>query len=116
MRTLSLVTLMCGVALLVLTMPYGRTAGVSHGFRVRIANCIGDSGSNRIVLISVLPNGGIRISGTDVKRSDLKPLLHEILRTRRSLPTFIDAHPDVTFQQLAEVIDDASSSRVVSFF
>jgi biopolymer transport protein ExbD len=106
MRRRTILALSFVVGFLFLTMRLGKTVGASYGYRVRIGRCISDTGDNRIVVISVLRDGGTRISGTDVRRSDLKPSLHEILQTRPSRPIFIEADSDATFQQLVGVIDD----------
>jgi biopolymer transport protein ExbD len=81
----------------------------SRGFSIKVAQSpSGNCGDARIVIVEVLHSGGLRLNGEDLNCSQLATLLYDIFKTRAEQVVFIRAEPDVSFRQVAEVIDIAS--------
>ncbi len=87
-------------------------ASCSHtattGLAVRIAG-LGRCGDVRDVVLAVLPAGVLRLNGENQKRDDLGHRLQDIFRTRAYRYVFVTGDPNVSFGEVAEVIDIASS-------
>jgi biopolymer transport protein ExbD len=79
------------------------------GFAITIARaepCGYDD--RRTVVVQVLSHGGLRINVEDLKREDLERRLEEIFRTRAVRHTYLTSDPDVSFEEVAQVIDSAA--------
>lgn len=86
-------------------------ASCSHpptGLAVRIAG-LGRCGDVRDVVLAVLPDGVLRLNGENQKRNELGHRLQDIFRTRAYRYVFVTGDPNVSFGEVAEVIDIAST-------
>jgi biopolymer transport protein ExbD len=87
-------------------------ASCSHptptGLAVRIAG-LGRCGDVRDVVLAVLPAGVLRLNGENQKRGELGHRLQDIFRTRAYRYVFVTGDPNVSFGEVAEVIDIAST-------
>ncbi len=84
--------------------------GCSHkstGLAVRIART-GRCGDIRDIFLEVLPGGGLRLNSQDQKRDELAHRLEDIFRSRAYWYLFVEGDPNVSFGEVAEVIDIAS--------
>jgi biopolymer transport protein TolR len=80
-----------------------------RGLPVRIARvqpCGEDD--RRVVVVSVLPRGVIRINQEDVSRTDLNRRLEELFKTRVYRWVLVAGDPSLQFREVADIIDDVS--------
>jgi biopolymer transport protein ExbD len=80
----------------------------STGLAVRIAG-VGRCGDVRNVVLEVLPGGVLRLNSENQKRGELGHSLQDIFRTRAYRYVFVIGDPNVSFGEVAEVIDIAST-------
>jgi biopolymer transport protein ExbD len=83
---------------------------MSTGLPVWIArheDCGGDD--RRVVVVVVLPHGQLKLNEEAVGRDQLGDRLQEIFEPRAERLIFVKAEGDVTFQEVAEVIDIAET-------
>ena len=85
--------------------------GCSHtrpkGLVVRIAG-LGRCNDVRTIVLEVLPGRILRLNSENQKREELEHRLEEIFRTRAYRYVFVIGDPNVSFEDVAEVIDMAS--------
>jgi biopolymer transport protein ExbD len=80
----------------------------STGLAVRLAG-LGRCGDVRDVVLEVLPGGVLRLNSENQKRDELGHRLHDIFRTRAYRYVFVTGDPNVSFGEVAEVIEIAST-------
>ena len=80
----------------------------STGLAIRIAG-LGRCGDVRNVVLEVLPGGVLRLNSENQKRDELGHRLQDIFRTRAYRYVFVIGDPNVSFGEVAEVIDIAST-------
>jgi biopolymer transport protein ExbD len=66
-----------------------------------------ESDDRRVVVVVVLPHGRLKLNVEDVRRDQLGDRLQELFEPRAERLLFVKAEGDVTFQEVAEVIDIA---------
>lgn len=74
---------------------------------VRIAR-IGRCSDLRDIVLEVLPGGGLKLNGENQRREDLGPRLEDIFRSRYYRYVFVRGGPNVSFGEVAEVIEIAA--------
>jgi hypothetical protein len=77
------------------------------GLAVRIAG-LGRCGDVRDIVLEVLPGGALRMNSENQRRDELGQRLEDMFRTRYYRYVFIKGDPNVSFGEVAEVIDIAS--------
>jgi biopolymer transport protein ExbD len=72
--------------------------------------------SDRTVVVQLLKGGGdkanVKINQDDVTWEDLEGKLNDIFKTRAEKVMFVKADPDLTFNEVAQVIDIGHSAGV----
>jgi len=72
--------------------------------------------SDRTVVVQLLKGGGeranLKINQDDVTWEDLEGKLNDIFKTRAEKVMFVKADPDLTFNEVAQVIDMSHSAGV----
>jgi biopolymer transport protein TolR len=95
---------------LILTVIPATIRVTSRGYPVKVAQSLsGDCGDGPLFVVEVLHGGALRLNSVDLKRSQLATLLYHIFKTRAERVVFIRADREVSFRQVAEVIDIASA-------
>jgi biopolymer transport protein ExbD len=67
---------------------------------------------NRTIIVSIDSAGAIKINQQPVDEASLGPGLVDIFRTRNERVMFVNAHPDLLYDDVVQVIDIAKGSGV----
>jgi len=67
---------------------------------------------NRTIVVSVDPNGALKINQDSVTLAALGPRLEEIFKTRNEHVIFVKGDPNVIFGDVAQVIDIAKGAGI----
>jgi biopolymer transport protein TolR len=67
---------------------------------------------NPTIVVSVAPNGGLKINQDDTTVSQLGPRLEDIFKTRNDRIIFVQGDPNCSFAQVAQVIDIAKGAGI----
>lgn len=67
---------------------------------------------NRTIVVSVDPQGSLKINQEPTTLTALGPRLEEIFKTRNERVMFVKGDPDVNFGDVAEVIDIAKGAGI----
>jgi biopolymer transport protein ExbD len=68
--------------------------------------------ANRTIVVSIDQFGTIKINQDQFEKRDLGPQLQNIFKTRNERTMFVNAHPDLLYYQVVEVIDIAKGAGV----
>jgi biopolymer transport protein TolR len=92
---------------LILTFVIACSLGTTPtGLPIDIANKGNQCGDERLVIVNVVNGDRVELNlGSSLRRSELGSYLQEIFRTRAERLLFLQAAPDVSFREVAQVID-----------
>jgi biopolymer transport protein ExbD len=68
--------------------------------------------NDKTIIVSIDAAGVLKINSQPYEKSEVGPALLEIFRTRNERVMFINAHPDLLYNDVVEVIDIAKGSGV----